>query len=136
MLLILLPYHIIAHYLKWIAIVLFAYMAAALMINQPWRQIAINLFLPHVSWNREYLQMIVAIFGTTISPYLFFWQASEEVEEERFSLRHRDDICRTHYKANEVCSQSLGRSTLRRVMPERADSNLSPMLISPFFPLS
>lgn len=82
-LLIFLSYRQIAHYLKWIAIVLFAYILAALLIEQPWREILYRVIVPPLRWDKAYVSMIVAFFGTTISPYLFFWQASEEVEEER-----------------------------------------------------
>lgn len=82
-LVILLPYRVIARYLKWIAIVMFAYIIAPFFISQPWREILIQTFTPHLVFDKEYIAIIVAIFGTTISPYLFFWQASEEVEERR-----------------------------------------------------
>ncbi len=82
-LVIILPYRIIAKYLKWIAIVMFSYILAPFFISQPWREILVQTFTPHWSFNKEYIAIIVAIFGTTISPYLFFWQASEEVEERR-----------------------------------------------------
>ena len=83
LLLIFLSYRQIAHYLKWIAIVLFSYMLAAFFVVEPWKEILVRTFIPKIIWNKEYLAMIVAIFGTTISPYLFFWQASEVVEQER-----------------------------------------------------
>src|SRR3989338_7531745 len=86
-LIIILPYRIIAKYLKWIAIVLFSYVLAVFFISPDWRDVVLNVFIPHVTFNKEYLAMIVAIFGTTISPYLFFWQASGAVEEER--LHHQ-----------------------------------------------
>ncbi len=82
-LIIVLPYRTIAKYLKWIAVVLFSYVLAVFFVSPDWRQIIISVFVPHAPLTKEYLAMIVAIFGTTISPYLFFWQASEAVEEER-----------------------------------------------------
>lgn len=82
-LLIFLSYRQIAHYLKWIAIILFAYILAALLVNQPWHEILYRTFVPPWRWDKPYIELLVAIFGTTISPYLFFWQASEAVEEER-----------------------------------------------------
>jgi len=69
--------------LKWMTLALFAYVAAALMVNVPWGQVAHDVFIPSITWSTDYLVLIVAILGTTISPYLFFWQASEEAEEER-----------------------------------------------------
>ena len=83
LLLIFLSYRQIAHYLKWIAIVLFSYIFAALLVHQPWHEIAYRAVVPPWRWDRQYIELIVAIFGTTISPYLFFWQASEAVEEKR-----------------------------------------------------
>jgi len=71
----------IAKYLKWLALSLFAYIAAALIVSQDWLAIVKNTFIPRIEWNSDFLMLIVAIFGTTISPYLFFWQTSEEVEE-------------------------------------------------------
>lgn len=82
-LIILLPYRTIAQYLKWVAIVLFSYVIAGFFISADWREIFLHTILPRATLNKEYVAMIVAIFGTTISPYLFFWQASGAVEEER-----------------------------------------------------
>ena len=89
-LVIVLPYRIIAKYLKWVAVVLFSYVLAVFFISPDWRNVFFHVFIPHASFNKEYLMMIVAIFGTTISPYLFFWQASEAVEEEK--LHHYDQV--------------------------------------------
>ncbi len=86
-LLIILPYRIIAKYLKWVAVVMFSYVAAVFFISPDWREVVLHTVVPHVVSSKEYLAMIVAIFGTTISPYLFFWQASEAVEEERLHLQ-------------------------------------------------
>jgi NRAMP (natural resistance-associated macrophage protein)-like metal ion transporter len=69
--------------LKWLALSLFAYVATALTIRVPWGEVAYNTFVPHLAWRQDYLVVIVAVLGTTISPYLFFWQASEEAEDER-----------------------------------------------------
>ena len=75
------PYARIAKYLKWLTLSLFAYVAAALIVSQDWLAIAKNTFIPRIEMNSDFLMLVVAIFGTTISPYLFFWQTSEEVEE-------------------------------------------------------
>ena len=69
--------------LKWLTISLFAYVATVFIVSVPWRQAAVGIFLPHLHFSAAYLTVIVAMFGTTISPYLFFWQASEEVEQEK-----------------------------------------------------
>ncbi len=73
------PYTKYVRYLKWLTLSLFAYVAAAFFAHAPWREIV--WLTPHVSFTKPYLTALVAVLGTTISPYLFFWQASQEVEE-------------------------------------------------------
>jgi NRAMP (natural resistance-associated macrophage protein)-like metal ion transporter len=68
--------------LKWLAIALFAYLVTALLINVPWTKAIQATVTPHIELNRDFLFLVVAIFGTTISPYLFFWQTSNVVEDE------------------------------------------------------
>jgi len=86
---ILIPYHRYVGYLKFLTLVLFVYVAAAFSIQVPWLQVLTSTLLPHVSLNRDMLLTIVAVFGTTISPYLFFWQSSQEAEESQLSHRRR-----------------------------------------------
>ncbi|HZT89932.1 MAG TPA: Nramp family divalent metal transporter [Stellaceae bacterium] len=69
--------------LKWSTLALFAYVAAMLFVNVHWGEVVRHTLLPSVSWDSSYLVSIVAVLGTTISPYLFFWQASTEAEDER-----------------------------------------------------
>jgi NRAMP (natural resistance-associated macrophage protein)-like metal ion transporter len=69
--------------LKWMTLSLFAYVAAVLVIDVPWREVAYNTLVPTLSWKSDYIVVIVGVLGTTISPYLFFWQASEEADQER-----------------------------------------------------
>ena len=69
--------------LKWLTLALFAYVGVALVVHIPWGVVALRLVAPRISWTPAYLTTLVAILGTTISPYLFFWQAEEEVEEVR-----------------------------------------------------
>jgi Mn2+/Fe2+ NRAMP family transporter len=76
------PYRRYVGILKWLSMVLFAYVAAAFSLRIPWKEVALNAFLPALSLKSEYVTAVVAIFGTTISPYLFFWQASQEVEDQ------------------------------------------------------
>ncbi|HZZ88764.1 MAG TPA: divalent metal cation transporter [Caulobacteraceae bacterium] len=80
-LLIFIPYHRYVLILKWLTISLFAYVAVAFIVRAPWAEVALRTFLPQFRLGKDSITIIVAIFGTTISPYLFFWQASEEVEE-------------------------------------------------------
>jgi NRAMP (natural resistance-associated macrophage protein)-like metal ion transporter len=76
-------YRQIARIFKWITLVLLAYVVTAFFAHVDWRAAALATLTPRLSWSREYLAVLVGILGTTISPYLFFWQASQEVEEER-----------------------------------------------------
>lgn len=69
--------------LKWLTLALFAYIATLFFVKVDWATLAQSFVVPHLSFDKDYLTAIVAIFGTTISPYLFFWQASQEVEEIR-----------------------------------------------------
>jgi Mn2+/Fe2+ NRAMP family transporter len=69
--------------LRWLTLSLFAYVGTVFVVGVPWLTVAKNLVLPHVSLAGDYLTVVVAISGTTISPYLFFWQAAEEVEDEK-----------------------------------------------------
>jgi len=77
---ILIPYHTYSGYLKTLTLVLFAYVATAFTIRIPWGQVVVATFVPRLTWDRDFMLMLVAIFGTTISPYMFFWQASLEAE--------------------------------------------------------
>ena len=77
------PYKFIASNLKWLTFALFAYIASALVVKQDWTQIIFRSFVPEFTTNKNYISIFVAILGTTISPYLFFWQTSEEVEERK-----------------------------------------------------
>jgi NRAMP (natural resistance-associated macrophage protein)-like metal ion transporter len=76
------PYRLYVRILKWLAIALFSYFITASLVNVPWVEVLKATLVPHIEFNQEFLYMIVAIFGTTISPYLFFWQASNVVEDE------------------------------------------------------
>src|ERR1700734_2769111 len=76
-------YRTMARIFKWLTLVLFAYIIAAFMAHPNWKSALHDTFVPHVEWNKAYLSVLVAILGTTISPYLFFWQAAQEVEEDR-----------------------------------------------------
>jgi Mn2+/Fe2+ NRAMP family transporter len=82
-----LPYHRYAVYLKFLTLLLLVYVVAAFSVHVPWGRVMGSMLLPHLSMQRQELLMLVAVLGTTISPYLFFWQASQEAEEAR--LNHR-----------------------------------------------
>lgn len=74
-----------ASILKWTSISLFAYVATALVVDVPWGRVAISTVVPSLAWDKDYIVTIVAVLGTTITPYCFFWQSSEEAEEERIN---------------------------------------------------
>jgi NRAMP (natural resistance-associated macrophage protein)-like metal ion transporter len=74
-------YKRIAQIFKWLTLVLFAYVFASFYAHVDWRHALAVTLVPHLEWSRGFLAVLVAILGTTISPYLFFWQAAEEVEE-------------------------------------------------------
>ena len=77
------PYQRYVRVLKWLTLALFAYVGVAFIARIPWGAVLEKTFLPSVSLHADYVTTVVAVFGTTISPYLFFWQASQEVEEQR-----------------------------------------------------
>ncbi|HVZ12369.1 MAG TPA: divalent metal cation transporter [Patescibacteria group bacterium] len=79
---VLVPYPAYSKILKYLTVSLFAYVFTAIIIKQDWRSITLATLIPTISFKEDYIFNIVAILGTTISPYLFFWQADEEVEEE------------------------------------------------------
>ena len=76
------PYHRYVRILKWLTLALLAYVGTAFTVRIPWSEVAAGTFLPKIRWEADYVMTVVAVFGTTISPYLFFWQASQEVEEQ------------------------------------------------------
>lgn len=79
---IVIPYPTYAKILKYFAATVLSYVVAAFFVNQEWKSITLATLIPHMEWNKAFLLNVTAFLGTTISPYLFFWQADEEVEEE------------------------------------------------------
>ncbi|HSX18493.1 MAG TPA: divalent metal cation transporter [Candidatus Saccharimonadales bacterium] len=77
-----LPYARYARYLKWLALILLAYVASAILAHLNWGNVLHRSVVPSIHWNKEQIVLICAILGTTISPYLFFWQTSQEIEVE------------------------------------------------------
>ena len=76
-----LPYRTYVRWLKWLTLSLLAYVAVAFMLHLDWWQVVSEVFRPRLAVNHDVLLMVVAVFGTTISPYLFFWQAGQEMED-------------------------------------------------------
>ena len=86
------PYHRYVNFLKWLTLSLLAYAAVLFTVHVPWSEVALRTVWPKLALNSDAATMAVAIFGTTISPYLFFWQASEEVEEMKGAPPLLDDV--------------------------------------------
>jgi NRAMP (natural resistance-associated macrophage protein)-like metal ion transporter len=99
------PYHRYVRYLKWSTLVLFTYVGVAFSVHIDWREVATRIVRPEVDFSAEWITVVVAVFGTTISPYLFFWQTSEEVED--MELKQRPDLKHT--------DQEGARRELRRM---------------------
>ena len=83
----LMPYHRYVRVLKWLTLVLFAYVAVVMVVHVDWAEAGARIVRPQLKLDRAAITLIVAVFGTTISPYLFFWQSSQEVEE----IKDHDD---------------------------------------------
>ena len=102
-----LSYRTYVRYLKWLTLGLLAYVATVFAVKMPWLEVARHTVWPSFTWNKESVALIVAVFGTTISPYLFFWQASQEVEELR-----ADGAAQSLKKAPEYAAKHLRRIKL------------------------
>jgi NRAMP (natural resistance-associated macrophage protein)-like metal ion transporter len=76
-------YRTMARVFKWLTLVLVAYVITAFLARPDWAAVVRATFIPHIEWTKDYIAVLVGILGTTISPYLFFWQAAQEVEEDR-----------------------------------------------------
>ncbi len=101
-----LPYGRIASVLKWLALFLFAYIITAIIVHPDWLRVLKDTIVPGMPKGKEAWATLVAILGTTISPYLFFWQASQEVEEEKFIGRH-DTMTRMGASLSEIRTRKL-----------------------------
>jgi NRAMP (natural resistance-associated macrophage protein)-like metal ion transporter len=100
------PYVKYAKYLKWLALILLSYILSAALAHPNWHQVLSHGFIPHITFSKDQILLICAILGTTISPYLFFWQTSQEVEEQVLEgkLTVKD---RRHTEAHEVRSMRI-----------------------------
>jgi NRAMP (natural resistance-associated macrophage protein)-like metal ion transporter len=98
-------YHQLAQIFKWLALTLFAYVATAFLAKPDWSAVAQDTFVPSLPKGRDGWAMIVAVLGTTISPYLFYWQASQEVEEEKAAGRRM--LARRRATRGEIGARGL-----------------------------
>lgn len=99
------PYASYARVLKWATLSLLSYVAVLAVVDIPWPTVARGIFVPRLAFDRSHVMALMAILGTTISPYLFFWQAGQEVEEQH----------RRHVKPLHVSPRWFGRQELRRI---------------------
>jgi Mn2+/Fe2+ NRAMP family transporter len=102
-----LRYETYVRYLKWLTLVLLSYVAVVFTIHVPWHGVLREIFYPHLALDNGTITIIVAVFGTTISPYLFFWQAAQEMEDLRAvgaanglgaMLPHAEEVARRHLR--------------------------------------
>ncbi|HSX27912.1 MAG TPA: divalent metal cation transporter [Candidatus Saccharimonadales bacterium] len=100
------PYARYARYLKWLAMVLFAYVASALMAHIQWHEVFRHAVVPSLTFSKDQILLVCAILGTTISPYLFFWQTSQEIEEQilmgRTNIKLRQRSSREEMKSMRI----------------------------------
>lgn len=101
------PYVRYARYLKWMALVLLAYVFSALLAHLNWSDILSHAFIPHIPFNKQSIFLLCAVLGTTISPYLFFWQTSQEVEEQILQGKTTLHERRTATAAEDVKSMRI-----------------------------
>ena len=91
------PYHRYAKFLRWLCLSLLAYFAVMFVAKVDWAQVGRDLLVPQFEWSKGDIALLIAIAGTTISPYLFFWQSAEEVEERRSAKNYR--VTKGHIQA-------------------------------------
>lgn len=91
------PYHRYSRILRWLTLSLLAYIGVLFVVEVNWAQVALDTVVPSFDWNKATIALLIAVAGTTISPYLFFWQSAEEIEERQQAHIHR--VERTHIRA-------------------------------------
>jgi Mn2+/Fe2+ NRAMP family transporter len=97
-----LPYRTSVRWLKWLTLALLSYVAVAFTVHLDWREVIGQTFRPPLMATHDMLLMVVAVFGTTISPYLFFWQAAQEMEDTTDSAPHSPRDTRRHLRRMKV----------------------------------
>ena len=103
------PYHRYVRVLKWWTLVLFTYVAVIFTVQIDWLDVAKRIVMPRLEFSGEWITMVVAVFGTTISPYLFFWQTSEEVED--MEMKDLPDLNHTNREAARRELRRMGIDT-------------------------
>jgi len=116
------PYRRYVRVLKWLTLSLFSYVGVAAVAHVDWAAAFKGIFVPGVSWNAQTIQLVVALLGTTISPYLFFWQAAEEVEEiER--VRKDQPCCARRSRRRPSCAGCASTPGWAWASPTRSPSS-------------
>jgi NRAMP (natural resistance-associated macrophage protein)-like metal ion transporter len=113
------PFNSYAPLLKFLALALLAYVATVLFVKVPWGEVVYRSFVPAISLNSSTLLMIVAVFGTTISPYLFFWQASHEVEQvnaSRVDKPLKQDAARAEPQLERITIDTVAGMALSNIV--------------------
>jgi hypothetical protein len=103
------PYHKYVSFLKWSTLSLFSYVATVFVVHTDWAGALGNTVIPNLQLNSASITLIVAVLGTTISPYLFFWQASEEVED--LQLSKSEKVLRSHHEQAPFQLKRITRDT-------------------------
>ncbi|MGF6721191.1 NRAMP (natural resistance-associated macrophage protein)-like metal ion transporter [Paraburkholderia sp. GAS41] len=108
------PYARYAQVLKWLTASLFAYVGVTLVRYLPWREVAFQAFIPHIDWSADYFTMLLAVLGTTISPYLLYSQAEQQVELLRtdHDKRHEDRAAALERRLTRARRETLIRTAL------------------------
>ena len=104
------PYHLYVRYLKWLTFSLLAYVAVVFSVQIDWSEVATRVVLPNAPISSDWLTVVIAVFGTTISPYLMYWQSSEEVED--MELKDRPELRKADPKAAERELRRISIDTL------------------------
>ncbi len=98
-------YRTYVKFLKWLTLAVFAYVVTGFLVHPNWREVFENAFIPSIEFNENYIFAMIAVFGTTITPYLFFWQTSEEVEESKLLNKYERKAsmhCRISHMRTDV----------------------------------
>lgn len=101
------PYKTYSKYLKFLGLTLCVYIATAFLVDQNWKEIAIDTLIPHIQLDSVYIMTMIGFIGTTISPYLFFWQPSEEIEEEINDGKIKDFNCKPNVNLKDIQAMML-----------------------------
>lgn len=101
------PYKTYSKYLKFLGLTLCVYVITAFVVKQDWKEVVVNTLIPHIQFDSIYIMTMIGFIGTTISPYLFFWQPSQEIEEEICDGRISDFSCKPRVNIQNIKAMML-----------------------------